>query len=107
TGYTPPSRIRMMPPKEPREFLSLFDDAVVVHRGSRAVEMKRKDRTALYHLRSYGAQRVMAIEVTRSAATLQSRDAFVLTTPTQLFIWRGAAIGASLANAQLLQISTM
>ena len=78
---------------EPRHFMSLFpDNLLIIKRGSRSVLRRRALRkVVLYDLRQTGPSRVHAIEVPADSSSLHSRSTFLLQVPNMMMVWFGRA----------------
>jgi len=93
----PTSQVRVVMNKEPNHFLALFKGTMVVHEGGKAGAFKNRQEadsysaglTNLYHVRGTNAHNTHAVQVALAAASLNSGDCFVVTTPAEVFAWRG------------------
>jgi len=91
-----PVQVRVVMGKEPMHFLSIFPNPIIITNGGfdkKAGTEIGLSETSLYQVRSSEAGGTKAVEVSAKASSLNSNDAFVLTTDTQCFIWIG--VGAS------------
>nr|XP_002128995.1 gelsolin [Ciona intestinalis] len=91
-----PVQVRVVEGKEPAHMLAIFKDPVIITRGGYDKTAKKEtgiSETALFQVRSTSSGGTKAIEVAKSASSLNSNDAFVVKSPKECFIWKG--LGAS------------
>jgi len=93
-----PVQVRIQQTKEPNHFLTLFKGKMVVHNGGYASAFKNKketdttvdaNATRLYHIKGTNAFNTKAVEVSPSAANLNSGDVFGLLLADTIYIWSG------------------
>uniref|UniRef100_H2YUU5 Gelsolin-like domain-containing protein n=1 Tax=Ciona savignyi TaxID=51511 RepID=H2YUU5_CIOSA len=99
-----PVQVRVVEGKEPPHLLSIFGNPLVISKGGYDKTAKKEiglSETALYQVRSTSAGGTKAIEVTNSASSLNSNDAFVVKTKNECFVWIGrGASDAEVAAAR-------
>jgi len=96
------TQVRVVMGKEPDAFLMLFKGRMIVHQGGRASGFKNvgavdtydTDGVSLYHVKGTDELNTRAVQVDEMAASLISRDCFVLLTPHTIFIWQGGHANA-------------
>jgi len=90
-------QVRVVMNKEPPHFLKIFDGMFVVHHGGIGSGFKNVDQADVYdtdgirlfHVRGTNDWNTRAVQVAERAGSLNSTDAFILETPTQLYAWFG------------------
>uniref|UniRef100_H2YUU6 Gelsolin-like domain-containing protein n=1 Tax=Ciona savignyi TaxID=51511 RepID=H2YUU6_CIOSA len=101
-----PVQVRVVEGKEPPHLLSIFGNPLVISKGGYDKTAKKEiglSETALYQVRSTSAGGTKAIEVTNSASSLNSNDAFVVKTKNECFVWIGrGASDAEVAAARAI-----
>lgn len=91
-----PVQVRVSQGQEPPHLMSLFKEKpLIVHLGgtSRKGAQTAAADIRLFHIRISSTGATRAVEVISSAQSLNSNDTFVLKSPKETYIWRGA--GAS------------
>jgi len=90
-------QVRVVMNKEPDHFYGAFEGGMVVHAGGMGAGWKNnkeadtydEDGVSLFHVRGITCSTVHTVQVQEKAASLNSGDAFVLTSPTDVLVWIG------------------
>ncbi|EFA79075.1 villin [Heterostelium album PN500] len=82
-------QVRVVQNKESRNFLNLFKNKMIVHKGK--FNQFQDSTTALYEVRGHDEIDARAFQVDLSAASLNSQHCFILKNVSEntIFIWRG------------------
>ncbi|XP_057714438.1 scinderin like b isoform X1 [Corythoichthys intestinalis] len=91
-----PVQVRVTQGQEPPHLMSLFQGRpMIIHLGgtSRKGGQTQSGNTRLFHIRQSTSHMTRAVEVEVCASKLNTNDAFVLKSPSGVFVWRG--VGAS------------
>jgi villin 1/advillin len=91
------TQVRVVQGKEPNHFVSLFKGKLIIRSGGKASGFKNKNDhdtyntsgTSLFSVRGSNQFNTRAVEVESKAASLNSDDAFVLSTPNSVMVWYG------------------
>jgi hypothetical protein len=92
-----PVQVRVVQNKEPDHLYLLFKGKLVIHTGGHAAGWKNRDDkdsyhtgpVALYQIRGTNPLNTRAIQVVERAASLNSGDVFICTSPNKVFMWSG------------------
>lgn len=100
----PATQVRVVQGKEPFHFLNLFPAGVVIREGGIASGFTNvndqdvydtEDSVQLFHVRGTRPENVHAVQVTPSATSLNSNDAFILDAPHHQYVWIGRGASES------------
>jgi hypothetical protein len=83
------TQVRVVQGKEPPHFSALFGGAMIVHSGGAGGVVEGEEEARLFHVKGTTAQNTKAVQVPCEAASLNSRDCFVLKTLERCVIWYG------------------
>lgn len=94
-----PIQVRVTQGKEPSHFRQLFKGKLIIHAGGHASGFKNSneqntydtDGMALFHVKGTNSLNTYGVQVPEIASSLNSQDAFVLVTPSHVFVWLGIA----------------
>jgi len=83
------SDFRVVQNLEPKHFLSLFKDKMIVNSGKLEREDEIMNGTVMYDIRGSKSPYVVATECEVSSNMLYSGAVFILTTKDKAFLWKG------------------
>lgn len=78
--------IRVVQNKEPRHFISIFKNRILIHKGKSA---DTPASTRLFQVGQFEKDQIKAAEVTTSGTALNSNNCFVCFTPDTDYVWMG------------------
>ncbi|XP_062975763.1 advillin [Elgaria multicarinata webbii] len=86
-----PVQVRVSMGKEPRHFLAIFKGKLVIFEGgtSRKGSSEVEPPVRLFQIRGTDSSNTKAVEVSATAASLNSNDVFLLKTQTSHYLWYG------------------
>lgn len=96
-----PVQVRVTQGKEPAHFRQLFKGKMIVYKGGLASGFtKSKANTeqsdaALFHVKGTTPSNTAAVQVSTTAASLNSQDSFLLVTPSNVYVWAGVGSNAA------------
>ncbi|XP_013879526.1 scinderin like a [Austrofundulus limnaeus] len=96
------TQVRVSQGQEPPHLVSLFKNKpLVIHLGgtSRKGGDSTPGSTRLFHIRQSSTKATRAVEVEPKASSLNTNDAFVLKTPSSLFVWKGKGASSDETSA--------
>eukprot|EP00752_Nemacystus_decipiens_P014256 g12677.t1 len=90
-------QVRVVMGKEPKHMRNLFKGHLVIHSGGVASGFKNStegdtydtDGVCLFHVKGTQPDNTYGVQVPEVASSLNSGDAFVLLTPTDIYLWVG------------------